>query len=83
MKRSPRVELAEKAKASALKRCKMAEETLLKARNSGEGPVFTDSQILNLSGWSKQYGADPVEFVAAFWRNPGREVGEKIPGSAG
>ena len=66
MHSSPRAEFADKDKASALKRRKMVEEALLKSRDSGEGPVFTESQILNLSSWCKQHGADPLDFVAAY-----------------
>ena len=66
MHSSPRVKLAEKARASALKRRKMAEEALLKARDTGVGPVFSESQILNLSSYSKQHGVDPKEFIDAY-----------------
>ena len=42
------------------------EEALLKARNTGNGPIFTEGQLLRLSEWCKQRGVDSSEFVPAY-----------------
>ena len=45
---------------------KMAEEAMLKARNIGVGPVFSEGQLLTLSSYSKQHGVDPTEIITAY-----------------
>ena len=45
---------------------KAAEEAMLKARDTGVGPVFTEGQLLTLSTYCKQRGIDPTEFIAAY-----------------
>ena len=45
---------------------KMAEEAMLKARDTGVGPVFSEGQLLTLSSYSKQHGVDPTEFITAY-----------------
>ena len=42
------------------------EEALLKARVSGIGPIFTESQLLQLSDWCKQQGVNSDEFIPAY-----------------
>ena len=43
-----------------------ASEALLKAREAGEGPVFSEDQQANLSALYKQKGVDPAEFLTAY-----------------
>ena len=45
---------------------KTVEEALLKARETGSGPVFSLGQLLTLSSYRKQHGVDPTEFIAAY-----------------
>ena len=66
MSLSPRLELIEKARNSAAKKMEAASEALLKAREAGEGPVFSEDQNTNLSALCKQKNVDPVEFLAAY-----------------
>ena len=66
MSSSPRLELIEKVRNSAAKKMEAASEVLLKAREAGEGPVFSEDQNTNLSGLCKQKGVDPAEFFAAY-----------------
>ena len=42
------------------------EEALLKARVSGIGPIFMESQLQRLSDWCKQQGVDSNEFIPAY-----------------
>ena len=63
---SPRLELIEKVRNSAAKKMEAASEALLKAREAGEGPVFSDDQNTNLAALCKQKGVDPAEFLAAY-----------------
>ena len=39
---------------------------MLKARNTGNGPIFTEAQLLRLSEWCKQRGVDSNEFIVAY-----------------
>ena len=66
MSSSPRLDLKEKVRNSAAKKMEAASEALLKAREAGEGPVFSEDQNMNLSALCKQKGVDPVEFLAAY-----------------
>ena len=59
---SPRQEFIEKVRNSAAKKMEAATEALLKAREAGEGPVFSEDQQANLSALCKQKGVDPAEF---------------------
>ena len=61
----PRLEFIEKVRSTAAKKMEAASEALLKAREAGEGPVFSDDQNANLAAICKQKGVDPVEFSAA------------------
>ena len=54
MSSSPRLELIEKVRNSAAKKMEAASEALLKAREAGEGPVFSDDQNTNLATLCKQ-----------------------------
>ena len=42
------------------------EEVMLKARDTGKGPIFTEGQLLRLSDWCKQQGVDSNVFVPAY-----------------
>ena len=66
MSSPPRLELIEKARNSAAKKMEAASEALLKAREAGEGPVFSEDQNTNLSALCKQKNVDPAEFLAAY-----------------
>ena len=63
MSASPRQEVIEKVR-SAVARQKM--EALLKARETGEGPVFSEEQQANLSAFCKLKRVDPGEFLTAY-----------------
>ena len=63
---SPRQEFIEKVRRSTAKKMEAASEALLKAREAGEGPVFSEDQQANLSALCKQKGVDLVEFLAAY-----------------
>ena len=63
MSASPRQEVIEKVR-SAVARQKM--EALLKARETGEGPVFSEKQQANLSAFCKLKKVDPAEFLTAY-----------------
>ena len=39
---------------------------MLKARNTGIGPIFMEGQLLRLSDWCKQRGVDSNEFIVAY-----------------
>ena len=39
---------------------------MLKARDTGKGPIFTEGQLLRLSEWCKQRSVDSSEFVPAY-----------------
>ena len=51
---SPRLELIEKVRNSAAKKMEAASEALLKAREAGEGPVFSDDQNRNLAPYVRR-----------------------------
>ena len=63
---SPRQEFIEKVRSSAAKKMEAASQALLKAREAGEGPVFSEDQQANLSALCKQKGVDPAEFSTAY-----------------
>ena len=67
MSASPRQEVIDKVR-SVVARQKMeaASEALLKAREAGEGPVFSEEQQANLSALCKLKKVDPAEFLAAY-----------------
>ena len=66
MSLSPRLEFIEKVRSTAAKKMEAVSEALLKAREAGEGPVFSDDQNANLAAICKQKGVDPAEFLAAY-----------------
>ena len=66
MSSSPRLEFIETVRSTAAKKLEMASEALLNARETGEGPVFNDDQIVNLAAICKQKGVNLVEFLAAY-----------------
>ena len=66
MSSSPRLEFIEKVRSAAAKKMEAASEALLKAREAGEGPVFSDDKNANLAAVCKQKGVDLVEFLAAY-----------------
>ena len=39
---------------------------MLKARDTGVGPIFTEAQLVILTNWCKQRGIDSNEFVPAY-----------------
>ena len=63
---SPRLEFIEKVRSAAAKNMEAASEALLKAREAGEGPVFSEDQNTNLSALCKQKNVDLAEFLAAY-----------------
>ena len=63
---SPRQEFIEKVRRSTAKKMEAASEALLKAREAGEGPVFSEDQQAKLSALCKQKNVDPAEFLAAY-----------------
>ena len=67
MSASPRQEVIDKVR-SVVARQKMeaATEALLKARETGEGPVFSEEQQANLSAFCKLKKVDPAEFLTAY-----------------
>ena len=67
MSASPRQEVIDKVR-SVVARQKMeaASEALLKAREAGEGPVFSEEQQANLSALCKLKKVDPAEFLTAY-----------------
>ena len=62
----PRLEFIEKVRSAAAKKMEAASEALLKAREAGEGPVFSDDQNATLAATCKQKGVDPAEFLAVY-----------------
>ena len=66
MSSSPRLEFIEKVRSAAAKKMEAATEALLKAREAGEGPVFSDDQNANLAALCKQKAVDPAEFLAVY-----------------
>ena len=63
---SPRQEFIEKVRRSTAKKMEAASEALLKAREAGEGPVFSEDQQAKLLALCKQKNVDPAEFLAAY-----------------
>ena len=63
MSSSPQQEYLEKVRSVAAKKIEAASEALLKARETGEGPVFSDDQNTNLAAVCKQKGVDAAEFL--------------------
>ena len=62
MPKSPRKETG----SIAVKPKMAAAEALLKARETGEGPVFSDEQQAKLSALCKLRNVDPVEFLTIY-----------------
>ena len=62
MTKSPRKE----NRSTAVKPKMSAEEALLKARGTGEGPVFSEEQQAKLAALCKLRNVDPVEFLTAY-----------------
>ena len=62
MTKSPRKE----SRSAAAKPKMSAAEALLKAREAGEGPVFSDEQQAKLSALCKLKNVDPVEFLTVY-----------------
>ena len=58
MTKSPRKE----NRSAAVKPKMSAEEALLKARETGEGPVFSEEQQAKLTALCKLKNVDPLEF---------------------
>ena len=63
---SPWQEFIEKVRSSPAKKMEAASEALLKARETGEEPVFSEDQQANLSALCKQKNVDPAEFLTAY-----------------
>ena len=67
MSSSPQQEVIDKVRSTvARQKMEAASGALLKAREAGEGPVFSEDQQAKLSALCKQKNVDLVEFLAAY-----------------
>ena len=64
MPKSPRKE----AGSAAVKPKMAAAEALLRAREAGEGPVFSEEQQAKLTALCKLKNVDPLEFLTVYSR---------------
>ena len=79
---TPRQILAEKIRSAATKK-RAAADALVTARNTGEGPLFSEAQIGIMAAVCKQTGTDPTEFVATCTAKirptlPSKATGEEL-----
>ena len=62
MTKSPRKE----SRSAAVKPKMSAEEALLRARETGEGPIFSEEQQAKLAAFCQLRNVGPVEFLTAY-----------------
>ena len=79
---TPRQILAEKIRSAATKK-REAADALVTARDTGEGPLFSEAQIGIMAAVCKQTGTDPTEFVATCTAKirptlPSKATGEEL-----